>query len=461
MRLTKTYSRSGYFWLPSLDAAKVPGILTITDGGDIELEVVGLLGDVQSALMGDGKLGRIVGHIEKDGLVTLDGCFYRKRAVAFGSIAKSLVRASTAFIGVGYEQDEETTFNKFHFSVEGLDEWVGITGIKLTYGIDMRSVNIAYEPLEEITFDLEGDLRLRISFGWTLPGPSLTEAKVTHRTYFQILSDQARPLRDFQSYAHKLTNLVCFASDETVSLQDVSVTSDDISREGGNGKFYPAPIKVFYQSLPFAKNKPRIDSHSMLFKFGQIKHDASRILRNWLSACHEVEPAMNLYFAAKTGAHRYLEGRFLSLAQAIETYHRRTSSERLWDESEFNALVEELVDTCRDDRKDWLYGRLRHGNEISLGTRVKRIIEPFKGKFGTAKDRNRLIRDIVDTRNYLTHFDPSLADRAAGGQQLWVLCTRLEAIIQLHFLQALGFTSDEINAISSEGSKLQQKIAGV
>lgn len=459
MRLTETQRKAGYFWLPSREDAKIPGTLSITDGGEIELEVVGLFGDVKAALTGDGRVGRIIGLIEKDGLVTLDGCFYRRRNISFGSVAKSLVHADIAFIGVGYEADEEPTFNKFRFSVEGLDDWVGISGIKINYGSDMRSANISYDPLEEMSFDLESDLRIGLSFSWTLPGPSLTEAKITQRTYFELQSDRDRPVRDFIRYAHKFTNLLCFATDETVSIQEVIATSNGILRDHGNGNSYAEPIRVFYRSLPFSNDKPKIDRHSMLFRFNHIRDDAGRILRNWLDACHEVEPAMNLYFAARTGAHKYLNGKFLSLAQAIETYHRRTSPERLMDEGEYDSLVSALINNCPEDRKDWLQGRLQHGNEISLAARIKRIIEPFKDKFGTSSDRGRLVRAIVDTRNYFTHFDPSLKERAfTDGAKLWVLCIRLEAIIQLHFLQALGFTKDEIDSISSKGSRLQQKL---
>ena len=42
MRIKEEIKRSGYFWLPSASEKKLPGTLTISDGGKIELEVVGL-----------------------------------------------------------------------------------------------------------------------------------------------------------------------------------------------------------------------------------------------------------------------------------------------------------------------------------------------------------------------------------------------------------------------------------
>lgn len=50
MRIEEEYIKTGYFWLPERNEHKIPGILTIKDGGDIELEVVGLFDESIKAL---------------------------------------------------------------------------------------------------------------------------------------------------------------------------------------------------------------------------------------------------------------------------------------------------------------------------------------------------------------------------------------------------------------------------
>ncbi|ELB2798433.1 hypothetical protein QNE48_004376 [Vibrio alginolyticus] len=52
------------------------------------------------------KICRIIGHIEDEGLVTLDDCFYINRSLAFGGISRSKVFAHRVFCGVAYEQNE-------------------------------------------------------------------------------------------------------------------------------------------------------------------------------------------------------------------------------------------------------------------------------------------------------------------------------------------------------------------
>ena len=135
MRIKNEFKKTGYFWLPSTPNRKLPGALAIIDGGDIKLEVIGLFDEsfegLNKTLNGAYRLGRVIGHIEEHGYVTLDDCFYIKQSFSFGGISKSLVHAKIAFIGVAYDEQEAVLFNSFQFSVEGIDEWVGLSGINV------------------------------------------------------------------------------------------------------------------------------------------------------------------------------------------------------------------------------------------------------------------------------------------------------------------------------------------
>ena len=137
VRIREEYKRSGYFWVPDKPSRKIPGTLTISDGGEIELEVIGLFDESIEALNGKDDLHRIIGHVEIDGYVTLENCFYSKKNISFGSISKSLVYVQQAFSGVGYDKDEIVTFNSVSFSIEGLNEWLSISGIHVSYGKDL------------------------------------------------------------------------------------------------------------------------------------------------------------------------------------------------------------------------------------------------------------------------------------------------------------------------------------
>jgi hypothetical protein len=251
--------------------------------------------------------------------------------------------------------------------------------------------------------------------------------------------------------------LLGFAVDSTVTISDVSATSNEIVMEISEGKTRPVTIKLYYPSLPFSNDAPKIDIHKMLFRFSDIRGNAEHVFNKWLNTYSVILPSIELYFSAVSGAHKYLDGKFLALAQGLETYHRRTSDETVRDESAFRSMVASLLWSCPKENRKWLRGRLYQGNELSLNQRIKKIIGPYKSFFGNLTQQKRFIRGVVNTRNYYTHYSEELEKDAVKGSELRLLCQKMEAVFQLHLLQQLGFEESDIQRILSDNYKLKQK----
>ena len=158
------------------------------------------------------------------------------------------------------------------------------------------------------------------------------------------------------------------------------------------------------------------------------------------------------------GMQTYLTERFMALVQGLEAYHRRTSDEKRMDEAGFEELVENLIDQCPEGHRKWLKGKLKYSNEVSLRKRLKDIIKPFKDVIGNRTKRNNLIDRIVNTRNYLTHYDRSLESKAAKDEELWPLCLKMELLFQLHFLQLIGFKREQIDTFLANSIPLRRKL---
>lgn len=460
MRVEEYNTKSGYFWLPGQGKEKIPGTLTISDGGDIELEIVGHFEENINPFSIDDNIERIVGFIEKDGPVTLDDCFYVEKNTSFGSISKSRIIANMVLSGVEYNRDESVEFNTLSFSMDCFDEWVGISGITVNNNLKDRSATIQYKLPKNLAFQLDNGMQLEICFEYKSPGyTNKTEVKISQRAYFKLTSKNLNPLNDFLDIAYKLANLMCFAIDATVALKTLIATSPEIKMKFGGDKETIAPVRVFYPSIPFSEKAPKKNRHQMLFDYRNIEEISQDMFNNWINAYEKISPALSLYFSTKTRSNKYLDERFLALAQGLETYHRRTSNEKLMDPSAFESLVTKIAEGCPDAHREWLNGRLMHGNEISLRKRMTRIIEPFKNHIGSNKDRNRLTQKIVDTRNYLTHYNEDLKNKVAGGEDLWILCQKMEAIFQLHFLKVSGFNDVHIESLIKTRHSLRKKLS--
>ena len=453
MRIDEQIRHTGEFWLPETPEDKYPGVLIISDGGEIELEIT----TNKPPLIKEDKIevGRVVGLLEKAGVVTLEKAFFKQRNIAFGIPATSTLRVGKAFFGVLCDDQEQILFSEFNFHLDGLDEWISSTGIKVSYSEDYNSATITYEPMEQITANLDSGECIAIGFRYTLPSISaITEATITHSAYLAIKSTEPQPIEHFIKIAYKITNLLCFATTGTLSIRDVEAKLSEVSCD--NGK--PFSVKLYYQSLPFSKNKFKVSRFETLFSYKDVAHRWEDLLRSWFDLYETIAPSLNLYFSNQNGTHKYLDSKFLFLAQAAETLSRRTNNAVQMNSETFQELQQKLLSACPPDHRKWLEGRIKHGNEINLSQRLKSLIEPFKSKLGNSRQVTSLLRKIVDTRNYLTHYDESNKSIMDDPLKLWNLCRKLELIIELNILTLLDFNTHDIDILCKPPSPLYKKL---
>lgn len=459
MRIKEEFKRIGEFWLPSTPERKVLGTLSILDGGQIELEVTGLLEDRTEPF--NFNLRRIAGLIQKDQSVplisvTLDDCGYKTIPMPVG-IPKSLIRVSRAFIGVQYAEEEVPCFNTLTFSVEGIERWVRISGIKIEPLPKNDIPVMSYERPANFTVELENGMELLVAWVPSWEHSINGNASISEKVNFRLVSQDARKLDDFITVTHKILTFLCFAVNQLVCLDSVEATSESLYENIGDGKKVLTPISIYHASWPYSKGSQEINWSDMLFEFKQIRENAKLIINKWMKAYEQSASAFNLYFLAKMRTQTYLEERFLALAQGLEAYHRSTSDETQMEAVEFEELVSDILNQCPEERREWLKGKLIHSNDLSLRNRIKRMIKPFKDTFGNNEKRGELVNRIVEMRNRLTHHGLALEPSAATNQGLEHLCLKMELLFELHFLLLIGFSEGEVNSIIADCSKLQRK----
>ena len=112
---------------------------------------------------------------------------------------------------------------------------------------------------------------------------------------------------EFIEIIHKIVNLIGFAIDKVVALDYFEGCSDSIAQDLGNENKRSIPVKIFFSSIPFVNNKPKIDISNMLFQFRSIQTNSQEIIGKWMEAYTLIRPALDLYFSTISGGHSYLE----------------------------------------------------------------------------------------------------------------------------------------------------------
>ena len=460
MRVREKLEKKGYFWLPDNPGRKIPGTLSINDGGEIELEIIESL---REETLGEWNnrsgIDRILGHVEEHGPVTLEDCFYLHRTISFtssGVISPSKVGAYFAYLGIAHDQGE-ICFDEITFSVEGLNELITNTGIEVRHSSDYSATTIEYNKPEETTYRLKNGFSLSLLYRHSLPFGSAThEAKITEQVYFKLTKEGGTSFQDYRDVVHKIVFLLCLATGEVVSLDYIGSTSP-LAKTGDRDK-QVIPIRIYHLSRPFSESSPKLQQHDFLFLLS--KDNLGPIVDKWLDAFSKFGTALYLYFSA-IGRARFLEEKFIALAQVLEIFHRNTSNESMMSEREYEELVEKLMDSCPQVHKDWLEQKLRHANEPNLRRRIDRIIEPFKDKIGNKKEIAAYVNNIVNTRNYLTHYSQALGRKPVSASEMLDLSHKMDGIFILHLLKELDFNASAIERIAKENYRLRSMLEGI
>jgi hypothetical protein len=458
MRILQPISVVGLFWTAARPEQKLHGTLEVSNGGDIILTIIGNFdSDLES--INELQIGRVGGVVEKGKYVTLENCLYKNKTLSFGSgISRSTIFAHYAYWGIALDAGETAKWHNVRLSFDGLDEWHGLTGIKVECDFEARACDISYRPISDLVLWKEQGVEIKLIFSWSVPGwPANTEAKITQKSYLKVSFDSEQPIEEFWRFIRMLNTFFCFATDKVVSVQEVSLSNNKLTE--GTQKQYPKSFKHYYRSTLFDEKPPDVFRPFILISHPQIKDKSQEIFARWFKAHEVITPSLNLYFSAQANVFRFIDGRFLALAQCLETYHRRTSDAKQLPQEEFDKLYKALSDAAPEEFKKLVQNKLKHWNEPTLTKRLELMLSRFGNLFGAKKQRDVLAWKISNTRNYLTHYSEHLEEAAThDGGDLWRLCQKMEALFQLYLLQELGFEDVEIQEIAKTSQGLIPKL---
>lgn len=462
MRIPEPIETKGTFWLPGQPETQLTGILRISESGRVTVEVTGPFDHpLVPRNVGErvGDRGRIVGRLQDGGHTTLDGCVWQRNSISYSSgLSTSHINVSVALIGAEYEEWEVPSFSDIYLSVEGLETWLSISGIEPITDVSNNSGVIRYHLPDDISLSLAQGIKLGFAFSMRFPTVSLviTEASVTQSSFVSVKLEEPQPIEFFSSLAVKVCNFLSLALDEPVCVQSITGYVD---LETSRNVMRRLPVKIYGQFPPWSERKPTIDRHEALFTYPDVASKLNDILVKWFEYHDIFEPAFNLYFSSRVQSFQLLEAKILWLTQALETLHRRSSTEKLLSDDELAGLRDSLVEHCPQNRRSWLKEELRYANELSFRQRVKRLLKPFSNWFGSREERRILVNTVCDTRNYLTHYDETnTKNRAIGGRDLVKLHGKLEALFQLHLLRLTGLNDSDIDSIVHGNRSLIRKL---
>jgi ApeA N-terminal domain 1 len=207
-------------------------------------------------------------------------------------------------------------------------------------------------------------------------------------------------------------------------------------------------VEVFYPSTIRAEGE--IHPLEMCFPLPDIANVAPMLVKGWFASLPTLEPVYDLLFGTLFGRDSFVRTKFLSLTQAIESFHRRAYGGTYASVEDFtkveSALKAAVPTGTPDPLKQRISDSIRYANEYSLRKRIKEVLQglaPATTQMLKLSDAGGCADLLVRTRNYLTHFDEQsrtmLVDDIVA---MHYMNERLTALLFILVLKRLGLAED-------------------
>lgn len=452
--MIEEFEYKGIWYLPERPRKRVNGILKFTPNEGAELELDGVLstGENNKYLPRMINPDIILGVSPQGEQLTLYRCFQQRAK----GVSSSSFFAHFVFVGDHFRSAEQIKFKQFYVQFSNLTEWNGISAF--TTDITDNNVKILIPPIQEpILLASLRDFKMFTGIGYTSHF-GVDEISLSQQAYIKFVLSK-------RSAFDRCSELIkTFQSFLTIAMMkpssQISITAIKNTSTKTNSKIRSKHIKIFYSPL-LSFDPKKVFAHEMLFTLRDIEGRTNQFIRNWYEKYEMLKPVYDLYFGNLYSPFSFAENRFLNLAQAIETYHRRVYGGKYQDDPSYlDGLYKTFIsaipsDLDREFRDSLVNGKFRYANEYSLRKRLTKLLQKYSSSLpidflDNKNERIKFIGQVVDTRNYLTHYDENAKNKVPKDTEFSILEQKLKLLVEICLLHEIGFTSEEVRLLASK-----------
>lgn len=449
----EAFTTKGHWWLPGNSDRKVKGELIFDPGGGSILELSDVLKIVKVIRLGTftGTEPIILGEDDDGQAITLVECSEQPPHIdRSDSDAPSGVLAyRTPLIVLGYrfDREEDIAFSRLTVDYYGLQIWADPS---------RRAGKIRPVPIPDDASAMDdvlvhaGDFSVRIRRN--IPQENHHEVEsVKQYALIDFLSDKPRGFGSF------LEILFCFQAFLSLAMR---IPTWPMMVKAPHPKDESRQISIHYRPVTEFRKVNGQSSSFMHFTLEDSLPYLENGLRRWFSKFDNLYRVLQMYNRA-ISLKMFIEEQFMMFARAVEVYHRRQIHAELYiEESRYEEICEALKETLKshappgkndrfEDLERSIHSSLKYANRPSLRRRLKDIGERYSAcnerLFENYKD---FVDDVVNTRNYLTHFDEKDRKRARlEFRELYSMRERLRVILEICLLSELGLNESQIQHI--------------
>ena len=456
------FEYNGIWWLPEQADKTVPGTLKFDPKEGAFLDLIGSFKDItQLHISLEPKI--ILGFAEGK-KITLYKCYESGSHLNLPGFLSTSFWVSVVFVGCHFAKEEEVIFDSLSLNYSHLAEWTWITGfnrkIEQEGDKDSAKFHVSYSLPDKVEAKIN-KLSISLVHSFKEGGDGIEEVILKQTTFVKIEPETPLHIEDYQrNILYHIQNFLSLGIGQAVYPLAIKGRNNNCKMELQDKKVVYDDISIFYSNKNFPAQSKRLHPLEMFFAFGDIAPDFEKYLNAWFSKTEFLGPVYDLYFAILYSPKMYLQFEFLSLVQALEAYHRRKYEGKYVTDDDYKEIYATLTSAIPQNLdvsfKTSLKEKVKYLNDFSLRKRLKKIIDDL-GDIARIliKSPEALIEDIVNTRNYLTHYDKSLEGKEKNGNELYILVERMKFLLEMCFLLEIGMLADRIKILIDRNRRYQ------
>lgn len=454
VKFMESFQYYGYWWIPENIDNKIAGILNFDSDNGAKLDLLGTF-EKSTSLMDTLKRNFILGITQEGKRITLYKCLINDAKISIPGLNTSSYSAEFVFVGAHFLSEEDIIFDKVDVNLQYSEKWANLSGFDIKEKFDNEEspklFTIEYNIPKIINVHLYNGTNISIQLMLTGSYGS-NNVNLMEKLIFSINPDKPQGINSYIfDIFYKLECFLTLAIGEPVYPMIIRAWIHSKKEKNNNRS---TDVLIYYLTGNKNSDSKKINLFNIIFSLRDIKDNLEIYLNNWFKKFEYLKPVYELYFSIMYNYNGFLESEFLTLIQAIESYHRRTMSGIYLTELEFeqvyNILIDSIPKDLCNDVKIAFKEKLKYLNEFSLRNRLKDLYNKYKDILDLfINDPKKFINYIVNTRNYLTHYDKNLERKALKDQHLIYCTEQLKVLLQIIFLSELGFSQELIKNIIS------------
>lgn len=460
--MKNTAEYAGYWWLPTNPDKQVSGILHIDRYNGIELKTINSLLSRQEVFGSNFIKSQeiILGKTIEDKFITLiDSHCSNYKSGSDPESSTSTHKVKFAVVGEReFRNKSDITFTSAEVRFSLLDEWLGVKPFKFIDSIDSsdfssrnsKKLTLEYESPETIEFYIDFiSAQFYTNYAWSKNISGNLKYEITHSSYLRLTPDQPQSLDWYMKQFYSLQKLLTVMTGFPVSPIELRGYGNDILIHKNTTT--KEEFEIYGDIHKNFQNLIEKHPNDLLFTVPKFGTELSVVVNNWFQKTDILDPATNLHIATISSSSLYTEFKLLNYAQALEALHRRVFDGKYILDQDYEPIRETLVNSILKnvdrDHRNALKAKIKYGNEFSQRKRIRLLLDDVWENclYEFITDKKEFINNVVDTRNYLVHFDQnSITKVVLDSTGMFHLAERLKIILITHILIQLDIPRENI-----------------